>query len=68
MMTGMTSRMDDIQNDLRPGQLRSWKNGLGLFFVVEVEGVRCDLIHRGYFERRTAVFVSKNSDLISEHT
>lgn len=37
-----------------------------MFFVVEVEGVRCDLLQDGKINRRYAGFVSSNSEIVVE--
>ena len=62
----MTSSV--LRHDLIPGQLRIW-SGLGvLFVVIEVDGVRCDLLQDGHVQRRYAGFVSSNSEIVVEST
>jgi hypothetical protein len=60
----MTSSV--LRHDLIPGQLRIWTGTGALFFVVEVEGVRCDLLQDGKINRRYAGFVSSNSEIVVE--
>ena len=62
--TSMTS--DVLRHDLIPGQLRAWTVTGALFVVVEVEGVRCDLLQDGKIDRRYAGFVSRNSEIVVE--
>ena len=65
-MIGTTSMMSNIRHNLIRGQLRSWSDTGVLFFVVEVEGVRCDLLQDGKIDRRYAGFVSSNSEIVVE--
>lgn len=60
----MTSSV--LNHDLLPGQLRIWTGTGAVFFVVEVEGVRCDLLQDGKINRRYAGFVSSNSEIVVE--
>jgi hypothetical protein len=53
-------------HDLIPGQLRIWTGTGAMFFVVEVEGFRCDLLQDGKIDRRYAGFVSSNSEIVVE--
>lgn len=55
-----------VRHDLIPGQLRIWTGTGVVFFVVEVEGVRCDLLQDGKIDRRFAGFVSINSEIVVE--
>lgn len=65
--TGTTSMTSSVlRHDLIPGQLRIWTGTGALFFVVEVEGVRCDLLQDGKINRRYAGFVSSNSEIVVE--
>jgi len=53
-------------HDLIPGQLRIWTDTGVVFVVVDVEGVRCDLLQDGKIDRRYAGFVSSNSEIVVE--
>ncbi len=60
----MTSSV--LRHDLIPGQLRIWSDTGAVFVVVEVEGVRFDLLQDGKIDRRYAGFVSSNSEIVVE--
>ncbi len=68
MPIGKMNTTSNVKNALNSGQLRIWKETGALFVVVEVEGVRCDLLQRGKIDRQYAGFVTSNSEIVVEST
>jgi hypothetical protein len=56
--------MSDIRHDILPGQIRTWTQEARVFFVIEVDGVRCNLMQDGKIQRRHTDFVFQNSTII----